>query len=554
MSSKFERILTGPALAINNFLDKTPKIYNVYFVACISTIAGMMFGFDISSMSAFIGTDSYMNYFDSPGADMQGFITSSMPLGSFFGAILSSFVSEPFGRRISLLACAFFWMVGAAVQSSSQNRAQLIIGRIISGVGVGFGSSVATIYGAELAPRKVRGFIGGMFQFAVTLGIMIMFYISYGLGQINGQASFRIAWGIQIVPGLLLFFGVMLIPESPRWLAKQGQWEKAEFIVSKVQAKGDREAPEVLIEISEIKDQILIEESAKSTSYATLFTKKYIKRTFTACFAQIWQQLTGMNVMMYYIVYLFMMAGKTGNTNLVASSIQYVLNTVCTIPALFVVDRIGRRPLLMGGAIFMMIFQFGLAGILGAHAVPWPDSPNPTVTIKIPEDNKSASHGAIACAYLFVVGFASTWGVTTWVWVAEAWGDNRIAQRGNSLATAANWIMNFAIAMYTPSGFKSISWKTYIIYGVFCLCMLIHVYVGFPETRGKRLEEIGQMWDENVPAWRSASWQPTVPLASDAELARKMSVEHKENGLIEQDTHSKEGDLMGQDTQSEEKV
>ena len=538
MSSKIERIFSGPALKINAYLDKLPKIYNVFFIASISTIAGMMFGFDISSMSAFIGSGPYMKFFHSPGSDIQGFITASMALGSFFGSIASSFVSEPFGRRLSLLICAFFWMVGAAIQSSSQNRAQLIIGRIISGVGVGFGSAVAPIYGAELAPRKIRGFIGGMFQFFVTLGILIMFYISFGLGHINGVASFRIAWGLQIVPGLCLFLGCFFIPESPRWLAKQGQWEAAEEIVAKVQAHGDRENPDVLIEISEIKDQLLLEQSSKHIGYATLFTKKYIYRTFTAIFAQIWQQLTGMNVMMYYIVYIFQMAGYSGNSNLVASSIQYVINTCVTAPALYFIDKIGRRPLLIGGATMMMAFQFGLAGILGNYSVPWPESGNDSVNIRIPEDNKSASKGAIACCYLFVASFAFTWGVGIWVYCAEIWGDNRVAQRGNAISTSANWILNFAIAMYTPTGFKNISWKTYIIYGVFCFAMATHVYFGFPETKGKRLEEIGQMWEERVPAWRSRSWQPTVPIASDAELARKMEVEHEEDKLMNEDSNS----------------
>ena len=540
MSAKIERIFSGPALRINEALDHLPKIYNVYFIASISTIAGMMFGFDISSMSAFIGTPSYMHYFNSPSSTIQGFITASMALGSFFGSIFSTFVSEPFGRRLSLLTCALFWVVGAAIQSSSQNRAQLIIGRIISGLGVGFGSSVAPIYGAELAPRKVRGLIGGFFQFAVTLGILIMFYISYGLGKINGVASFRIAWGIQIIPGLLLLMGCFIIPESPRWLAKQGKWEQAEFIVSKIQAHGNREDPEVLIEISEIKDQLLIEEAAKSVGYATLFRKKYIMRTFTAVFAQIWQQLTGMNVMMYYIVYIFEMAGKSGNANLVASSIQYVLNTVCTVPALYFLDKVGRRPLLIGGALMMAAWQFGLAGILGSYSEPWADSPSESVTIKIPKSKLSASNGAIACSYLFVCSFASTWGVGIWVYCSEIWGDNRISQRGNAVSTAANWILNFAIAMYTPSGFKNINWRTYIIYGVFCIAMAIHVFFGFPETRGKRLEEIGQMWEEKVPAWRSASWQPTVPLVSDAELARKLSVEHNEEKLMEEESNTDE--------------
>ncbi|RLV94741.1 High-affinity glucose transporter [Spathaspora sp. JA1] len=538
MPSKLDVAFAKPALKVRTFLDAFPKIYNVYFIAMISTIAGMMFGFDISSMSAFIGTDTYIRFFDNPGSTIQGFITSCMALGSFFGSIASSFISEPFGRRLSLLVCSFLWMVGAAIQSSAQNRAQLIIGRIISGMGVGFGSSVAPIYGAELAPRKIRGFIGGLFQFSVTLGILIMFYLSYGLGHIDGVASFRIAWGLQIVPGLLMFFGCFIIPESPRWLAKQDLWDEAEDIVARIQAHGDREHADVLVEIGEIKEQLLIEESSKSIGYATLFKKKYIRRTLTAIFAQIWQQLTGMNVMMYYIVYIFQMAGYEGNANLVASSIQYVLNTATTVPALFLFDRIGRRPLLIGGAVFMMIFQFGVAGILATYSVPWPDSGNESVTIRIPEDNKHASRGVIACCYLFVCSFASTWGVGIWVYCSEVWGDSRISQRGNALSTAANWIINFAIAMYTPSGFKNISWKTYIIYGVFCIVMGVHVFFGFPETRGKRLEEIGEMWDSNVPAWRSGSWEPHIPATSDAEIARKLSLEHKEGGLMEDSNSS----------------
>ncbi|CAI5758934.1 unnamed protein product [Candida verbasci] len=527
MSSRIERIFSGPALKANLAIDNLPKIYNVYFIASISTIAGMMFGFDISSMSAFVGQSHYDNYFFKGGivdSDIQGLITASMSLGSIFGSIGASFVSEPFGRRLSLIICSFFWVVGAAIQSSAQNKTQLILGRIISGLGVGFGSSVAPVYGSELAPRKIRGLIGGLFQFFVTLGILIMFYISFGLGKINGVAGFRIAWGIQIIPGLCLLLGCFIIPESPRWLAKQDRWEDAEYIVARIQAKGNREDPDVLIEISEIKDQLMMEQAAKNIGYATLFRKKYLPRTLTAIFAQIWQQLTG----------------KTGSANLVASSIQYVLNTVCTIPALYCLDKIGRRPLLMGGAIMMMIWQFGLAGILGSYSIPWPDSGNESVTIQIPSNQTPAANGAIACCYLFVCSFAFTWGVGIWVYCSEIWGDNRISQRGNSLSTCANWCLNFAIAMYTPTGFKNISWRTYIIYGVMCLCMFIHVLFGFPETRGKRLEEIGQMWEEKVPAWRSSSWQPKIPLATDAELARKMSVEHKEEGGLMDDSASSE--------------
>ncbi|KAF6006421.1 high affinity glucose transporter [Brettanomyces bruxellensis] len=526
----YEKRLVGSANKIKNFFDRFPKVYNVYIVCSISTISGMMFGVDISSISAFIGTDQYRRYFNNPGSAIQGFITSSMALGSFFGSLATSFVSEPLGRRISLVICSFFWVVGAAIQSSAQNRAQLIIGRLISGIGVGIGSTVAPVYGSELAPRKVRGFVGGLFQFCVTLGILIMFYVSYGLHFINGVASFRIAWGFQIIFGLALFLGVFFLPESPRWLAKHGFWDECESVVSKIQAKGNTEDPDVRIEIAEIKEQILVDENADTITYATLFNRRYRFRTVTAIFAQIWQQLTGMNVMMYYIVYIFQMAGYTGNTNLVASSIQYVLNTVLTIPALFLLDKIGRRPVLMVGALLMMIFQFAVAGILGTYSEPVSSvGGDDTIRIRIPDSNKSAARGVIAMCYLFVCSFASTWGVGIWLYCSEVWGDNAIRQRGASLSTAANWIFNFAIGMYTPSSFKNITWKTYCIYATFCACMFFHVMFFFPETKGKRLEEIAQIWDEHIPAWETASWQPEFTAAEEKDVASKMQTEHVEN-------------------------
>lgn len=523
----YEKKLVAPALKFRNFLDRTPNLYNVYFIASISCLSGMMFGFDISSMSVFIGQEPYLKMFDNPSSTIQGFITASMSLGSFFGSLTSTFVSEPFGRRASLFICGILWVIGAAIQCSAMNRAQLICGRIISGWGIGFGSSVAPVYGSELAPRKIRGFIGGMFQFSVTLGIFIMFLVGYGCSHIDGKASFRIPWGFQMVPGLLLLTGLFFIPESPRWLAKQGYWDDAEFIVAKIQARGNSEDPDVQIEMSEIKEQLMIDEHAKNFTYGDLFSKKYRQRTITAVFAQIWQQLTGMNVMMYYIVYIFEMAGFNGNTNLVPSLIQYIINCVVTIPSLWLLDKVGRRVILLTGAAMMMAFQFGVAGILADYSVPTYISD--TVRITIPDSNKAAAKGVIACCYLFVVSFASSWGVGIWVYCSEVWGDSLSRQRGAALSTSANWIFNFAIAMFTPSSFKNITWKTYIIYAVFCICMFIHVFFFFPETKGKRLEEIAQIWDEHIPAWKTANWQPHIPIATDSQLAAKLSTQHAEN-------------------------
>lgn len=532
--------LAKPALAFRKFLDRTPNITNIYFIASISTISGLMFGFDISSMSAYLSQDAYLRYFNSPGSTMQGFITSSMALGSFFGCLVASSVSEPFGRRASLMICAWLWMIGAAIQSSSQNRAQLIIGRIISGLGVGFGTSVAPVYGSELSPRKVRGLIGGMFQASVTLGILVMFFICFGLSYIDGVAAFRIGWGIQIIPGLMLAIGLFFIPESPRWLAKHGYWEEAEQIIADVNAKGDRENVDVQIEISEIKEQLLIEENAKAFSFIKLFSKKYFPRTIVAISAQTWQQFTGINVMMYYIVYIFEMAGMTGNTNLISSAIQYVLNFGCTVVALFLVDKVGRRRLLLGGAVLMIIWQFAVAGILATYSVPYPDSGSSSVTIKIPETHKAAARGVIASCYLFVCSYAFSWGIVVWAYCSEVWGDSASRQRGAALSTASNWIFNFAIAMFTPVSFANINWRTYIIYAACCVAMLVQVFFFFPETKGKRLEEIDQLWVDKIPAWRTTNWKPHIPILSDAELGEKIEAYHSEKntGLLNSSTPS----------------
>lgn len=146
--------------------------------------------------------------------------------GSFLGSLISPNFSDAFGRKVSLHICAALWIIGAILQCAAQDQAMLIVGRVISGMGIGFGSSAAPVYCSEISPPKIRGTISGLFQFSVTVGIMVLFYIGYGCHFIDGAAAFRITWGLQMVPGLILMVGVFFIPESPRWLANHDRWEE----------------------------------------------------------------------------------------------------------------------------------------------------------------------------------------------------------------------------------------------------------------------------------------------------------------------------------------
>lgn len=511
--------------------DKFPKMYNIFVIGFTSCISGLMFGFDVSSMSSMIGTDGYKKFFGSPGPTEQGGITACMPAGSFVGSLAAPFFSDSFGRRVSLHLCSIFWMIGAILQCASQDLAMLCVGRVISGIGIGFGSSVAPVYCSEVAPPKIRGAIGGLFQFSVTLGIMILFFIGYGAHFIKGAGSFRLTWGMELVPGAFLFLAVFFLPESPRWLALHGCWDETEEIVAKVAAKGDKENEQVMIQLEEIREQVEVDKEAEAFRLVDLFRPKTRLKTMVGMMAQMWQQMCGMNVMMYYIVYIFTMAGFQGGAVLVSGSIQYVLNVVMTIPALFLMDKCGRRPVLLVGGLFMLAWLFAVGGLLATYSDPYPDGfeGDKTVRIAIPKSNKPAANGVIACSYLFVCSYAPTWGVCIWIYCAEIFNNTERA-KGSGLCTAVNWIFNFALALFVPSAFKNLTWKTYIMFGVFCVALTINTFLMFPETKGKTLEEIDQMWEARIPAWKTHNWAPTIPPSGkfDQEM-HKADVEHIED-------------------------
>ena len=205
--------------------------------------------------------------------------------------------------------------------------------------------------------------------------------------------------------------------------------------------------------------------------------------------------------MMYYINYVFLMAGLTGNTNLVASSIQYVINVLMTVPALLFVDRWGRRPTLLVGSTLMMTWLFANAGLLATYGHYVPGGVEGQQAAKWTVSGPPAT-AVIACTYLFVASYAPTWGPVSWIYPPELY-PLRVRGKAVALATSANWIFNFALGYSVPPSFENIPWQTYIIFGVFCLAMTIHVFFMFPETAGKTLEEVEDMFASGVPAWKT---------------------------------------------------
>jgi len=533
-------------------------IGNIYVIAATAVIGGGLFGFDISSMSAIIGTEAYKCYFNQgptkcsgPYPDVQGGITAAMPAGSWLGALVSGFISDGLGRKKAIMIGSVIWWIGCIIIAAANGIPMLIVGRIINGFCVGICSAQVPVYIAELSPPSKRGRLIGMQQWAITWGIMIMFYISYGCSFIESNAAFRLPWALQAIPAILLFFMMMILPESPRWLARKDRWDECLSVLALVHGKGDQHSPFVQLEYQDIKDMVEFERQNSDASYLELFKPSMINRTHIGLFTQIWSQLTGMNVMMYYITYVFGMAGLTGNTLLLSSSIQYVINVVMTVPALLFVDKWGRRPTLLIGAALMMTWLFANAGLMATYGQAAP--PGGLVDAQghaTPEESwqisGAPSKAVIACTYLFVASYAPTWGPISWTYPPELY-PLRVRGLAVSLATSGNWAFNFALAYFVPPAFVNIQWKTYILFGVFCIAMFIHVFFLFPETAGKTLEEVEGMFTDpsgikyiGTPAWKThvSTARTAAVERGEIDAEKSHAFRHTEDGRIESISHA----------------
>ncbi|PFH61736.1 hypothetical protein XA68_16457 [Ophiocordyceps unilateralis] len=528
-------------------------IGNIYVIAAVSVVGGGLFGFDISSLSAQLGEQAYRCYFNQGPAGppfnndlkctgprdlVQGGITAAMAAGSWLGALCSGPLSDRAGRKYSIMVGCVIWIIGSTIICASQNIPMLIVGRLINGFCVGIESAQVPVYIAEISPPSKRGRFIGMQQWAITWGILIMYYISYGCSFIGDQtstgyreAAWRIPWGLQMVPAFFLFFMMIFLPESPRWLARKGRWDECRSVLALVHGKGDAHHPFVTYEMDDIKQMCEFEARHAHVTYLDLFKPQMINRTIIGLFTQIWSQLTGMNVMMYYITFVFGMAGYTDNAGLLASSISYIINVIMTVPALLYVDRWGRRPTLLIGSLLMATWMFANAGILAAHGevveggIDHVSSQSMRVT-------GAAAKGLIACTYLFVASFAPTWGPVSWIYPPELF-PLRLRGKGVALATSGNWAFNTALGFFVPPALANIKWRTYLLFGIFNIAAFFHVLFVFPETAGKTLEETEAMFEDpngvkylGTPAWKTRVVTKLVNQAEHGDIDAKRQAQY----------------------------
>jgi sugar porter (SP) family MFS transporter len=416
-------------------------------------------------------------------AHISSNVVSLLTAGCFFGAIAAAFLNDRYGRRYSLMGFSVVFLIGAAVQTAATHHiGQIYAGRVIAGLGIGGMSSITPVFVAENCPPAVRGRITGLFQEFLVIGSTFAYWLNYGVAlHIKPSTKqWRIPVGIQLIFGGFLLIGLCFLKESPRWLMKQGRYEEATNSLAYMR-RDDPNDPEVVKEIAEIRASI-DEELAmtEGVQWRECITPGNRYRFLSGFLIMTWQQFSGTNSIGYYAPQIFQTVGISAtNTSLFATGIYGTVKVCSTgIFLLIGIDKLGRRKSLLFGAAWMMTMMFILGAVLHTH----PPITNSTTV-------SPASIAMVVMIYLYVIGYSASWGPIPWVYLSEIF-PTRLRSYGVGMGAATQWLFNFVITEVTPSAVNHIGWRTFLMFGIFCLSMGVWVFFFVKETRGRSLEDM----------------------------------------------------------------
>ncbi|RKP26218.1 general substrate transporter, partial [Syncephalis pseudoplumigaleata] len=442
-------------------------------------LGGFLFGFDIGVIGGCIAMDSFNDVFPIKGDELlTGFVVSSLTIGCFVGALLTSYLADRLGRKISCISGAAIFTLGALLQTVARQIEVLIAGRAIAGLSIGILSTVVPLYLSEVAPKEQRGRLVTAQQLTVTIGILISFLVNFGTSYLEGEQTFRIPFGIQMVFSVGMMGAMLFLPYSPRWLIAHGRTKEAETALRRVR---DNVGTAIQDEIDEIQDSIRIEKEVGDSGWKGLLANGMWRRVAIGVLLQMFQQLTGINVVMYYSNLILESAGFSSlAVKLLGTALTGLVNVLMTLPGMYFIDRAGRRPLLLSGASIMGVALTILAVLVAVY--------EPTGF-----SNHAIPYVCLVMMCLFVAGFAYSWGPIGWVIPSEIY-PLRIRAKAVALTTASNWLFNILIGLLSPLLMALIGWRFYLILAAFLVIMTAFVYFFVPETKGKSLEEIDALF------------------------------------------------------------
>ncbi|MFB0554846.1 MAG: sugar porter family MFS transporter [Phycisphaerae bacterium] len=452
--------------------EEKGSIVYVMLVCMVAALGGLLFGYDTGVINGAIGP---LKAHFSLDANWAGWATGCALVGCAIGAAIAGVLSDWLGRKKVLILSAILFLISAVGTALPKNITIFIIYRIIGGLGVGAASMSSPMYIAEISPARIRGRMVSVNQFAIVTGFLVVYFVNYfialqGDQMWNQESGWRWMFGSEALPALLLLMLLFFVPESPRWLTKQNRSDEALEILTRVDG-----AEYAKTELLEIKDAIAHE----SGSLKQLIQPGMKIVLVIGIVLAVLQQVTGINVFLYFGTEIFKKMGSETNAALLQTVVVGAVNLTFTIVAIWTVDRLGRKPLMMIGSVGM-----GLS-LLGMGLAAYCQKTDLWVLLFI--------LGYIAC-------FALSVGPVTWVILSEIF-PTRIRGRAMAIATVCLWVANYVVSQTFPMMDEN-NWLLekfhhafpFWLYGIFCIVLVTFIWRFVPETKGKTLEEIEKHW------------------------------------------------------------
>lgn len=476
------------------------KKINIYFITIVITLGGLLFGYDTGVIN---GTQFYFSkYFELTGA-LKGFIVSSALLGALVGAGAAGLISKAIGRKKSLIIAAVLFAIsawGSGLPSIlPESISLMVVFRILGGIAIGMASMNAPMYIAEISPADKRGKLVTYYQMAVVIGFFVVFLVTYFIGDgltesQNLSYGWRYMFWSELVPALLFFLLLFNVPKSPRWLMIKGREEEAKNILTRIH--GEEMANQEFVEIKES-----IQKEGKAVK-VSIFKKSLFPIVIIGTVISILQQFTGINAVLYYGADIFEQALGFGKEDILLQQILLAtVNLLFTFVAMYTVDKLGRKPLLIIGGFGMLIGFLMMGFTLYFSDYSQVNSAGlPTI---------SSLEGIISLIgiLLFIASFAMSMGPIVWVLLSEIF-PNKIRSAAMSIAVAAQWLANYFVSQTFPIVVESDAnklqidggvWNNalpYFIFSGFIVIIILFVWKFIPETKGKTLEEMEALFEK----------------------------------------------------------
>ena len=436
------------------------RINRVYKWSLIVALGGFLFGFDTAVIS---GVEKSIQQLFKLNSFWQGFTISSALIGTVIGALTAGKPADKYGRRLVLFVVAALYAVSAFGSAMTSTLSLFIIFRFVGGLAVGASSVAGPMYISEISPAKVRGRMTGLFQFNVIFGILMAFISNYLLRE-TGSEPWRFMLGVEGLPAVLFLGLLFFVPRSPRYLVKINKIDEARKVLNKV------EENDVETEINEIKAGL----SQGKTRSSNLFSKSYFKPMSLAFLVAMFNQFSGINAILYYAARIFELTGLSTADSLFQPVLIGITNGIFTMLGLIIIDKVGRKKLLIVGSIGMSLCLGMIARIFYLQDF--------------------SGYGVLIFLLIYIIFFAFSTGAVIWVLIAEVF-PNSVRGQGQALGSFTHWFFAALITFLFPIIVESGSAGSAYSFAFFAMMMLVQalvVWKYFPETKGKTLEALGE--------------------------------------------------------------